>query len=380
MKLNCNVEVNNRMHNLTNLSIRKKSQRGYLVIGRQSIKNDELYILLQTEQNKCGTKYKVNDNIEMIFVKFIENGKATIRIKEPPHDLIIQSDAIPLKSFIHVLKLASSKKVHLSTLAISNLNGKKISNTQKTKITVKKNSEYPTLQVLDLSNNQITSLPKDLGSLPHLQQLILSQNQLGKAAISKWIWLDQNNIRNTLCLLDLSCNFLTEIPEKIGKLNALVNLKLSCNSLIYLPQSMGNLISLKYLDLSQNSLQFLPGSMRKLRLLEIDVSGNSFSTTKPYYESIMQLPSLVECAARIFLKTRTNYNASLIPNTLVKYLDSAKYCVCGTACFQYFLRKPLCFNLNSTICSVKFSNDSTVPYDCFFCTLHCFRFYSKVMS
>lgn len=67
---------------------------------------------------------------------------------------------------------------------------------------------------------------------------------------------------------------------------------------------MGNLISLKYLDLSQNSLQFLPGSMRKLRLLEIDVSGNSFSTTKPYYESIMQLPSLVECAARIFLKTR----------------------------------------------------------------------------
>lgn len=59
MKLNCNVEVNNRMHNLTNLSIRKKSQRGYLVIGRQSIKNDELYILLQTEQNKCGTKYKV---------------------------------------------------------------------------------------------------------------------------------------------------------------------------------------------------------------------------------------------------------------------------------------------------------------------------------
>ncbi|KAL2728667.1 leucine-rich repeat protein 1 [Vespula squamosa] len=410
MKLNCNVEVNNRIHNLTNLSIRKKSQRGYLVIGRQSMKNDELYILLQTEQNKCGIKYKVNDNIERIFVKFIENGKATIRIKEPPHDLIIQSDAIPLKSFIHVLKLASSKKVHLSTLAISNLNGKKISNTQKTKITIKKNSEYPTLQgfprfteelyiigldrksfdlqilklnrlkVLDLSNNQITSLPKDLGSLPHLQQLILSQNQLGKAAISKWTWLDQNNIRNTLCLLDLSSNFLTEIPEKIGKLDALVNLKLSCNSLIYLPQSMGNLTSLKYLDLSQNSLQFLSGSMRKLRLLEIDISGNSFSTTKPYYECMMQLPSLVECAARIFLKTRISYNASLIPNTLVKYLDSAKYCVCGTACFQYFLRKPLYFNLNSTICSVKFSNDSTVPYDCFFCTLHCFRFYSKVMS
>ncbi|KAK2574944.1 hypothetical protein KPH14_008709 [Odynerus spinipes] len=356
MKLNCNVEVNNRAHNLANLSIRRKSQRACLAIGRQSLKNNEVYILLQTEQNKSGTKYKVNNNIERIFEKFINNGKATIRMTEPPHDLIIQSDAIPLKSFVHVLKLAMSNKVDLSTLAISNLNPKKISNVQKTKITIKKNSEYPTLQgfprfteelhivgldrksfdlqilklnclkVLNLSNNQVTSLPKDLGTLPHLRELILSQNQLGKATLSKWAWLDQNNIRSTLCLLDLSSNLLTEIPEKIGKLNALVTLKISCNSLIHLPHSMGNLTSLKYLDLSQNNLQFLPGSMRKLKLLEIDVSGNIFSTITSLYTCMIELPSLVECAARIFLKTRINYDSSVIPRTLVKYLDSAKYC------------------------------------------------------
>lgn len=188
--------------------------------------------------------------------------------------------------------------------------------------------------------------------------------------------MDQNNIRKTLCLLDLSNNLLTEIPEKISKLNSLVNLKINCNLLIHLPQSMGNLSALKYLDISQNSIQFLPGSMRRLRLMEINITRNTFSTTKPYLTSVTKLPSLVECAARIFLKTRINYDASLIPNTLVQYLDSAKYCVCGTACFQYFLRKIIHFDLNSTTCSVKSSNNSIVPYDCFFCSLNCFGFYS----
>lgn len=403
MKLNCNVEVNNRTHNFANLSIRRKSQRTCLVIGRQSLKNNELYILLQTEQNKSGIKYKVNNNVEKIFEKFINNGKATIRIIEPPHDLIIQSDAIPLKSFIHILKLAMTNKVNLSTLAISNLNPKKISNVQKTKITIKKSSEYPTLQgfprfteelhivgldrksfdlqilklnclkVLNLSNNKISSLPKEVGTLPHLQELILSQNQLGKdAARFKWAWMDQNNIRNTLCLLDLSDNLLTEIPQNIGKLNALVNLKISSNLLTHLPQSMGHLTALKYLDLSQNNLQCLPGCMMRLKLLEIDVSGNKFSITTTYNKCTIELPSLVECAARVFLKTRVHYDASLIPKTLVKYLDSANYCRCGTACFQSFIKRVLCIGVNRTICSVKSSNGGIIPYEIFFCSLKCF--------
>lgn len=83
---------------------------------------------------------------------------------------------------------------------------------------------------------------------------------------------------------------------------------------------MGNLISLKYLDLSQNSLQFLPGSIRKLRLLEIDVSSNSFSITKPYYACMVQLPSLVECAARIFMKTRF---------AIYIFYYNYKYCFCS---------------------------------------------------
>lgn len=55
MKLHCNVEVHNRA--LPSVS-QRKSQRSILTIGRQSDK-DDLCIVLQTLQNKKGTKYKV---------------------------------------------------------------------------------------------------------------------------------------------------------------------------------------------------------------------------------------------------------------------------------------------------------------------------------
>ena len=58
MKLHCNIEVNNRL-SVTNV-IRRRSQRSILVIGRQTVKSTETYILWQTLQNKLGTKYKVN--------------------------------------------------------------------------------------------------------------------------------------------------------------------------------------------------------------------------------------------------------------------------------------------------------------------------------
>lgn len=55
MKLVCNVEVHNRALSMV---LRKKSQRSMMTIGRQSDK-DDLYIVLQTLQNRKGTKYKV---------------------------------------------------------------------------------------------------------------------------------------------------------------------------------------------------------------------------------------------------------------------------------------------------------------------------------
>lgn len=106
----------------------------------------------------------------------------------------------------------------------------------KVKVVVKKKSEYPTLQgfprttehlilrgldrksfdrqilrlqslrILDLSDNKISYLPKEVGTLPHLQQLLLSQNNLGKSPGSKWAWLEQTAIKHNLHFLDISNN------------------------------------------------------------------------------------------------------------------------------------------------------------------------------
>ena len=109
----------------------------------------------------------------------------------------------------------------------------------KVKVVVKKKSEYPTLQgfprtteqlilsglsrksfdrqilrlqslrILDLSDNNISYLPKELGTLPHLQQLLLSQNNLGKSPKSKWTWLEQTAIKHNLHFLDISSNLVS---------------------------------------------------------------------------------------------------------------------------------------------------------------------------
>ncbi|OAD57513.1 Leucine-rich repeat protein 1 [Eufriesea mexicana] len=330
MKLHCNVEINNRSF-ATNI-IRKKSQRSILAIGKPTIKSTELYILWQTLQNKQAIKYKIDNNINKIFTKFIDEGKATIRLIQPPHDLIIQSDIIQLKSFLHILKLGITKKIDSSVLDILNLNPKCMSSAPKIKVVVNKSSEYPTLEgfprtteelylvglnrksfdrqilklqslrILNLSNNQICSLPNELGTLQHLQQLILSQNRLHKSL--KWIWLDQIAVRSNLKLLDISNNMLQKLPQQIGKLDGLINLKASQNMLTYIPQSLGKLHKLKYLDLSKNNLHCMPGSIRNLHLILLDLSDNEFLPTDSYSMCKIDVPSLTECAAKSFLKTR----------------------------------------------------------------------------
>ena len=159
----------------------------------------------------------------------------TIRFKEPPHDLLVKCDAIQLKSFAHVLKLGFDSKLNSSILSMADL---KASNLKAliTKVTISNPAKYPVLKgfprttvelnliglerksfdrnilklhnlkILDLSNNQITSLPKDLGSLPNLQELNLSQNLIGKSPPSKWNWVDGFYLSRNLKLLDLSFN------------------------------------------------------------------------------------------------------------------------------------------------------------------------------
>jgi len=162
---------------------------------------------------------------------------------QPCHDLIIQSDTIQLKSFLCILNhIINGRSQHYNNLIkqytfMPNVffNSNQFS-LGKVKVVVKRNSEYPTLQgfpktteqlilsglgrksfdrqilhlqslrILDLSDNKIFYLPKEMGTLPHLQQLLLSQNNLGKSPRSKWAWLEQTAIKHNLHFLDISNN------------------------------------------------------------------------------------------------------------------------------------------------------------------------------
>lgn len=99
-------------------------------------------------------------------------------------------------------------------------------------------SSLATLKVLDLHENQLTSLPEDIGKLASLQVLNVERNQIKK------------------------------LPESIGDLCLLQTLNAKGNSLRELPSSVGSMSSLRTLDLSENNICHLPKSLAYIRTLE----------------------------------------------------------------------------------------------------------------
>ena len=53
----------------------------------------QVELSLATSRNKSGTKYRVTDNLEQVFAKFVSQGKMTVRFKQPQHDLCFTGEA-----------------------------------------------------------------------------------------------------------------------------------------------------------------------------------------------------------------------------------------------------------------------------------------------
>jgi hypothetical protein len=148
------------------------------------------------------------------------------------------------------------------------------------------------LEILDLSGNQLTALPDDLPRLHRLQVIFCSDNPftdlpevLGQCPQLTMVGFKANRIRHVsakalpprLRWLILTDNQIDALPDELGRCTALQKLMLAGNRLRHLPASMAALHQLELLRISANQFTVLPAWLLKLpRLSWLAFAGNPF--------------------------------------------------------------------------------------------------------
>ena len=123
------------------------------------------------------------------------------------------------------------------------------------------------LEILDLSNNNLTSLSESIGSLSNLKTLYLSYNNLTSLP-------NQIGSLSNLQLLFLVNNNLTSLPESIRSLYNLQVLFLHDNNLTSIPESITILTKIKDFVLDESSYDINNLSMDCHTLILTDIKNN----------------------------------------------------------------------------------------------------------
>uniref|UniRef100_A0A182MTC1 PIF1/LRR1 pleckstrin homology domain-containing protein n=1 Tax=Anopheles culicifacies TaxID=139723 RepID=A0A182MTC1_9DIPT len=412
--INRTVPGDKRAFTKTVLAIGKGSER----------KADDTKIMLITCASKNGIKYNVLNNINKIFTRFLDEGKATISFIMPAHDVQIESDPIHLIAFLKVLKLVltggdqpgkmsqsttnpclPSASLRLPCLTVGNKKTSILSSPSvlSTKCVITKRKDYPikgfsrllvTLQIsnikltrfdsqilllpklrnLCLSTNCIRTLPRALGQL-RLSELDLSDNNL---AGDSWEWLLEPNIQSSLLVLNISNNGLSCLPINVIYASQLEVLTAENNHIHKLPFALCTLTRLRMLSLASNNIDAVPETLARMRLDRLDLSGNKLyaeAATVPDLRMDTQRhsPSLFELAARTVIFKRIPYTfPGMIPFTVLELLRRAPLCSCGRPCFEskvYLRAKVLKPN-----CSYIIMNANQQLWaDCVYCSEKCLR-------
>ncbi|MCP4351838.1 MAG: GTPase [Desulfobacterales bacterium] len=146
--------------------------------------------------------------------------------------------------------------------------------------------QLSSLTHLFLGLNRLCAMPEEIVQMRSLSLLDLSENRLN--AIPKEIMH-----LSSLNLLDLSENDLEEMPEGILQLDNLTQLYLSSNKLRELPKEIARLSNLARLYLSSNQLRELPGEIARLsNLTLLDLSSNMLLELPGEIENLSNLTRL----------------------------------------------------------------------------------------
>lgn len=142
---------------------------------------------------------------------------------------------------------------------------------------------------LDLSGLNLTELPKELFELTRLTKLVLGKYRTPQKNYIKMIPKEISYL-TALEVLDLTDNQVSDLPSEIIKLTNLKRLVLSSNAFTTLPESVCDLLNLEELFIGNNNISKLPSELKKLSKVHTLRLNNSKFLSIP--DEINLLPAL----------------------------------------------------------------------------------------
>ncbi len=125
------------------------------------------------------------------------------------------------------------------------------------------------LELLDISSNNLKFL-NGIHKLTNLKTFIANSNSISEIP-------DEICNLHNLEILNLSNNRLLTLPENIGKLKSLKELYLARNQIKKLPDSIEDLKNLEIIDISYNNLIEIPDTIKKLPRIKKIYTKNNIS-------------------------------------------------------------------------------------------------------
>ncbi len=159
--------------------------------------------------------------------------------------------------------------------------------------------EYSKCRSLSIRGNKLQKFPNAISDVHTLEKLNLSENKISSIDDDAFDGLEN------LIELDLSFNELTYLPTSLGKLKKLKRLNLSGNKISALPKEFENLTSLEFLDFDNNPIGRIP----------VEISSQGVSGIINYYLSLGDNVKLFE--AKLLIVGQGNVGKTYLMNRLI---------------------------------------------------------------